>query len=88
MKEIEQEIEQLKKYSDIINESWGNEQQLGFKEMIPKVEYVLQNHAGILSGKEKKVVEHYLRFITNKETSLSNSVSDEAKTIVKYLSRV
>ena len=74
---------------DILNER-NIEQEKEFKKMIPKVEGVLKKHSGALTGKEKKALNTYLKHITGdrKHAVIDRSTADEAKTIVKYLSRV
>ena len=65
-----------------------NEQQEEFRKMIPKVEYVMDEHADILTDQEERWLYEYLQFITNQSTSCPNTIIDKAKTMVFYLSRL
>ena len=86
------EINQIKKLMEAVHypgiTGRGDSQQVEFKKMLPKIEYVLNKHSSILTGKEKKVLQNYYAFASNKLTSMDQSAIAEAKTIIKYLGRV
>jgi len=65
-----------------------DEQQEEFQDMIPKVEYVMNEHANILTDQEERWLYEYLQFITNKATSCPKTIVEKAETMVFYLSRL
>ena len=63
-------------------------QQEEFQDMIPRVEYVLDNCEDILSGQEERWLYEYLQYINNRRATCPNTVIYEATSLVEYLSRV